>query len=138
MIEIQNRFKEYPYLQKQVKKLECVGHIHKHLGSWLRKLKSAKKGPFSNGKTLVEKGRFTDLINKLQNYFGIAIRQCAGKTSFEMKKAIRTVLFYCLEAPNLDTKHQMCPQEPHIWCKYRADKQNNTKHIKINHCYQQQ
>ena len=109
------------YPPKQVKKLEYVDHIHKRLGSWLRKLKGMKKGPLSDGKTLGRKGRLTyKMINKLQNCFGIAIRQCAGKTVFEMKKAVGVVLF-----SNLDIKHQMCSQEPVSWCKYQDDKQNN-------------
>ena len=52
--------------QKQVKKLECVGQIQKRMSSRLRKLKSIKKGPLSDGKTLDGKGRLTDkMINKL-------------------------------------------------------------------------
>ena len=51
------------------------------------------------------------MINKLQNCFGIAIRHCAGKTVFEIKRATRTVLFHCSETSNLDTKYQMCPRE---------------------------
>ena len=98
------------YPQKQVKKLECVGHIQKRLDSRLRKLKSTKQGPLSNDKTLGGKGRLTDkMINKLQNHFGIAVRQCGGGTVFQMKKAIGTVLFHCSEASNLDTKYKMCP-----------------------------
>ena len=66
------------------------------MGSRLRKLKSMKKGSLSDGKILGGKGRLTEqMINKLQNYFGIAIRQCAGKTVFETKKAIGAVLFHC-------------------------------------------
>ena len=115
------------YPQNQIQKLECVDHIQKRLVSRLRKLKSTKKGPLSDGKTLGGKGRLTDkMINKLQNYFGIAIRQSAGKTVFEMKKAIGAVLFHCSEASDLDLKHQMCPREADSWCKYQANKQNNT------------
>ena len=43
-----------------------------------------------------------------------------------MKKALGEVLFHCSEVSNLDTKHQMCPRGPGSWCKYQADKQNNT------------
>ena len=72
--------------------------------------KKYQKGPLSDGKTLGGKGRLTDkMINKLHNYFGIAIRQSAGKKVFEMKKAIGAVLFHCSEASDLDLKHQMCP-----------------------------
>lgn len=66
------------------------------------------------------------MIDQLQNYFGITYRQCARKTVFEMKKAIGAVLFHCSKASNLDTKHQICPREPGIWCKFQADKQNKT------------
>ena len=59
------------------------------MGSRLRKLKSMKKGPLSDAKTLGGKGRLTDKkINKLQNYFGIVIRQCTGKTVLETKKLL--------------------------------------------------
>ena len=55
----------------------------------MKKLKNSKKRPLSIGKTLGGKGHFPDkMINKLSNYFGVAIRQCVGKTVFEMKKAI--------------------------------------------------
>ena len=43
-----------------------------------------------------------------------------------MKKAIGAVLFHCSEASDLDLKHQMCPRVADSWCKYQADKQNNT------------
>ena len=65
----------------------------------MRKLKSTKKGPLFDGKTLGGKGRLTNkMIHKLQSYFRIGIRQSTGKTVFEMKKA---VLFHCSEASNL-------------------------------------
>ena len=44
------------------------------------------------------------MINKLQNYFAIAIRQSKGKTVYELKKEIGAVLFHCSEASNLDTR----------------------------------
>ena len=62
-----------PYNGKEVKKLECVGHIQKRVGARLRKLKSNSKSNLSDGKPIGGKGRLTDkMINKLQNYFGIA------------------------------------------------------------------
>ena len=101
------------YRQKQEKRPECVGHIQEQLRSRLRKLKRLKKEFFSNGKTLGGKSRLTDkMINKLQNYISIAIRQCAGRTVFKIKKAIGAVLFHCSEELNLDTKYQMWPREP--------------------------
>ena len=66
-----------------MEKLECVGHIQNHLGSHLRNLKHTMKGPLADGKTLSGKGRLTDkVINKLQNYFGIANRKSVGNTVY--------------------------------------------------------
>ena len=75
-----------PYPGTAVQKLECVGHIKKRFGGRLRKLKSSDKSPLSEGR-LTEK-----MINKLQNYFGIAVRQCTGTTVYQLKKAIGSVL----------------------------------------------
>ncbi|GFT37990.1 uncharacterized protein TNCV_4763831 [Trichonephila clavipes] len=50
-----------------VTKLECIGHIQKRIGGWLRQLKKTTKG-------LGGKRKLTDkLIDKIQNYYGIAI-----------------------------------------------------------------
>ena len=64
-----------------VKKLECVGHVKKRLGTRLRALKRKKKGIYialkkiaSKEKKVVEKNTFNKLtyaiIDKLQNYYG--------------------------------------------------------------------
>ena len=69
-----------PYHGKGVRKLECVWHIQKRLGARLRKLKTANKSALADGKPIGGKGQLTDeMINELQNYFGIAIRQSKGK-----------------------------------------------------------
>ncbi|XP_065678497.1 uncharacterized protein LOC136093423 [Hydra vulgaris] len=118
--------KQNPY-GKEITKLECVGHIQKRVGARLRKLKATNKSLLSDGKKLGGVGRLTDKkINKLQNYFGIAIRQCCGKSVYELKKAIGAVLFYCSEASSSDVRHAMCPQTNNTWCKYQADKINKT------------
>ena len=94
-----------------MEKLECAGHIQKRLGSRLHNLKLTMKGPLADGKTLGRNGRLTDkVINKLENYFGIALRQSTGNTVYQLKKAIRAVLFHCSEAADLETRHQVCPQ----------------------------
>lgn len=64
-----------------VVKKECVRHVQKRLGTALRKMKKEKKG-FGG------KGKLTDaMIDKLQNYYGIAIRNNSGNLT-AMKKAI--------------------------------------------------
>ena len=116
-----------PYNGVVVEKLECVGHIQKRVGGRLRKLKATNKAKLSDGKPLGGKGRLTEkLINKLQNYFGIAIRQSCGTTVYQLKKAIGAVLFHCSDAPSLEIRHQMCPRTADSWCKFQADKINNT------------
>ena len=47
------------------------------------------------GKKNSRKGRLTDkIINKMQNYYGMAIRQNPGQLH-EMKKSIGAVLWHC-------------------------------------------
>ena len=91
--------KNDPYPGIVVEKLECVGYIQKRLGSRQRNLKHTMKGPLADGKTLGGKGCLIDKVtNKLQNYFGIAIRQSTGNTVYQLKKPIGAVLFHCSEA----------------------------------------
>jgi hypothetical protein len=125
--------KNDPYPGLIVEKLECVGHVQKRVGNRLRKLKSTDKTKLADGKTLGGKGRLTDKsINKLQNYYGIAVRKSTGSTVYQMKKAIGAVLFHCSDALNLESRHYMCPRTIDSWCKYQCDKINNTKTYKEN------
>lgn len=60
------------YGEQIINKCECVGHVHKRMGSTLRKLKSSggRTKP-SDSKTIGGSGRLTDeLIDKLQVYYG--------------------------------------------------------------------
>ena len=120
-----------PYHGKEVKRLECVGHIQKHLGARLTTLKTTHTSTLVDGKPMGGKERFTyKMINKLQNYFGITITQ--SETVYELKNAIGAVLFHCSEASNLDTRHQMCSHSSVSWCKFQADKIDNTSLYKNN------
>ncbi|GFU85425.1 uncharacterized protein TNCV_2387291 [Trichonephila clavipes] len=56
------------YGKESVTKYECIGHVQKRVGARLRKLKSKNKN-------LSGKGKLTDsFIDRLQNYYGIAVR----------------------------------------------------------------
>ncbi|GBM47549.1 hypothetical protein AVEN_90262-1 [Araneus ventricosus] len=56
------------YDENSVAKCESIGHVRKRMGTHLRNLKNKNK-------KLGGKGKLTDnFINKLQNYYGIAIR----------------------------------------------------------------
>ena len=75
-----------------VEKLECVGHIQKRVGNRLRNLRNTMKTPLADGKTLRGRGRLTDkIINKLQNYYGLALRQSTGTTVYQLKKTVGAV-----------------------------------------------
>ena len=56
------------YTDVVVENIECVGHIQKRVGDRLRKKKKEVKG--LGGKTRLT----NEIIDRLQNYFGIAIR----------------------------------------------------------------
>lgn len=64
-------------------------------------------------------------IDKLQNYYGIAIRSNVGNQA-EMKKAIHASLFHCASSESRPL-HDHCPTGPESWCGFQRDK-NNYKH----------
>ena len=102
--------------------------IFKTAGSRLRKLKKEYGGKkLSDGKTL--RGRLRDKeINKLQNYFVIAIRaNCHSATA--MQKAIGAVVYHCSEANDPDARHMFCDKTPDTWCKYHKAKLEEKVHI---------
>ena len=69
-------------------KLECVGHVQKRVGTRLRNLKKNVKG--LGGK----KGKLTNsIIDRLQNYYGIAVRQNVNNLE-GMRKSIHATLFH--------------------------------------------
>ncbi|GFU13060.1 uncharacterized protein TNCV_1444941 [Trichonephila clavipes] len=98
------------YGENSVTKYECIGHIQKIVGSRLRKLKKNIKG-------LGGKGKLTDkFINKLQNYYGIAIRSNVGCLE-KMQSAVIAAFFHCCSS-NQNPMHGQCPTGKDSWCKY--------------------
>ena len=82
-----------PYSAYEVtpEKLECIGHVQKRLGTRLRNIVKSYKGtktPISGAKKLTEK-----IINSMQNFYGLAIRQNQDNI-YEMKKAVGAILFH--------------------------------------------
>ena len=105
-----------------VEKKECVGHVQKRLGTALRKLKKEKKG-------LGGKGKLTDnMIDKLQNYYGIAIRSNSGNLA-EMKQNVLATLFHCASTDKRSL-HTYCPKGESSWCRYQKDCANKTSTYK--------
>ena len=102
-----------------VNKKECIGHVQKRVGTSLRKLKKETPG-------LGGKGKLTDaMIDKLQNYYGIAVRSNVGNKD-GMKEAILASLFHC--GSNKDhALHGRCPKGASSWCKYQQAVANGNK-----------
>ena len=81
-----------PYSGTPVEKRECIKHIQKQIESRLCNLRSKHKEKLSDGKGICVHGRLTEkMINKLQNLYGIVLRQNVKKTVHKMKQL---VLFY--------------------------------------------
>ncbi|GFW73548.1 uncharacterized protein TNCV_4327051 [Trichonephila clavipes] len=96
------------YGKDSVTKYECIGHVQKRVGAILRKLKSKNKN-------LSGKGKITDsFIDRLQNYYGIAVRSNVGNLS-GLQQNVIAALFHCsssVEKP----MHEQCPIGKDSWC----------------------
>lgn len=102
----------------EISKVECIGHVQKRMGTRLRRLKKGNKaGKLSDGKSLSGRGRLTDaVIDKLQTYYGLAIRRNVGNLD-EMRKAVWATFFH-LSATDDDPCHGLCPKGPDTWCAF--------------------
>ena len=111
----------YPGIQ--VNKLECVGHYQKRVGTRLRNLKKREKG-------LGGRGCLTDaVIDRLQNFFGVAIRQNAGNLA-GMKASALATLFHVASSKTNNLHFPHCPTGINSWCKFNFDKANKTNTYK--------
>lgn len=101
-----------------IKKLECVGHIQKRMGTRLRKLKEKKRGvELADGKKLGGKNRLTDAaIQKLQIFYGLAIRRNT-KSVEDMRTAVWAIYFH-VQSTNAKPTHNLCPKDEDTWCKF--------------------
>ncbi|GFU83122.1 uncharacterized protein TNCV_2123181 [Trichonephila clavipes] len=85
--------------------------MFKRVGARLRKLKSKNKN-------LSGKGKLTDsFIDRLQNYYGIAVRSNVGNLS-GLQQNVIAALFHCsssVEKP----MHGQCPIGKDSWCYYQ-------------------
>ena len=105
---------KYTYPDHEIKKLECVGHYQKRVGTRLRNLKKKEKG-------LGRRGRLTDaVIDRLQNYFGVAIRQNSGNLTW-MKAGVLATLFHVASSKDNNWHFPHCPTGSNSWCKYNLD-----------------
>jgi len=113
----------HSYGESQVEKLECVGHVQKRIGTRLCNLKRKEKG-------LRGRVKLTDAtIDRLQNYYGIAIRQ-NKKNLVEMKKSVLASLFHVASTKDNNLHYPNCPEGPDSWCRYNRDRAQNTTSYK--------
>ena len=100
-------------------KKECIGHVQKRVGTALRKLKREIPGLGER------RGKLTDgTIDKLQNYYGIAIRANVGNLA-GIRKAIHASLMHCASSESRPL-HDHSPTGSTSWCKYQQDRANRT------------
>ena len=96
------------------------------MGTTPRKFHKANKG-------MGGKGKLTDkMIDKLLNYYGIAIRSNPGNLE-AMKKAVLSTLFHCASSDDVNNQWHMayCPPGENSWCGFMRDKatgKNEYKH----------
>ena len=128
---------------EKVVKYECIGHYQKRVGNRLRKLRLRVKGLGGKVKAKKEdkvqkkdegkvkktkekaKSRLTDaLIDRLQNYFGIALRSNVH-TVPELKSALLASLFHVASCKG-NNFLTYCPQTSDSWCQYHRDYINKT------------
>lgn len=109
---------EGPYgVDKPVVKEECVNHVHKRMGTALRKLVketteeyTTKSGEARKKKVMSGRGRLTEnTIDKLTSYYGAAIRRNVGKTVEEMSDDIWATYFHC-QSTDANPMHMNCPK----------------------------
>ena len=113
-----------PYGDFEIIKKECVGHAQKRLGlgTRLRTLRTTLKGKIlSDGKKISGRGRLIDkVINTMQNFYGMAIRQNTNDL-FAMRKSVIATLMHNTNFDDAETRHRYCPKRTDSWCKYQKD-----------------
>ena len=112
----------YPYGEDvEITKEECVGHVQKRVGHRLRKLKKDLSGKkLADGGRISGRGRLTDqLIDKLQAYYGMAVRSNKGDLQ-SMAKAIWASVMHRVSTDE-KPQHLHCPPGLESWCKWQQE-----------------
>ena len=111
---------------RPVKKEECINHVHKRMGTALRKLKDEtviqytnKKGEEKTKKLFGGKDKLTvEVMKKLQDYYQDAIRRNKGKSVKEMSDDIWST-YYHINSTDAVPMHFLCPVG--YWCFYKNE-----------------
>ncbi|XP_068237024.1 uncharacterized protein [Palaemon carinicauda] len=123
-----------PYEGVKVEKEECICHAQKRMGHRLLKMKSevseyitTKSGKQMKRSLLSGKNKLTQaIINSIQVYYGMAIRNNINTTVDQMRNAIWAI-YYHLTSDDEHPVHQMCPAGPESWCFYNRAVAKNEK-----------
>ena len=112
-------------------KEECVEHIQKRAGTGLRKLKKEQCGEkLEDGLGLSGRGRLTeDAIDRLQAYYGIAIRSNTHNLQ-SMCKAIWASLMHNVADTDPARQHRFCPAGDESWCKWQKQKAGGPDYVR--------
>lgn len=110
-----------------IKKIECVGHVQKRMGTRLRNLKKKLSGKkLEDGKGIGGVGRLTDpIIDKFQVYYGNAIRD--NKDNLHNMRIAVWAIWYHESSTDSDPQHHCCPPGPSSWCGYRQAQAEGTE-----------
>ena len=68
------------------------------------------------------------MLLKIQNYYGLAIKQNTGDLE-GMKLAIKAIKHHTIEKSDetFEQQHRFCPKHKDTWCRFWADRNENTK-----------
>ena len=122
---------EKPYGDIEIKKLDCVGHVGKRMGTRLRELKKSwKKRKMDDGKTIGGRGRLTDArIDKLQTYYRLAIIRNLHNVP-AMQREIMAGLYHTCANEDPSVQHCYCPNGEGSWCYWQRgqSRSDSSKH----------
>ena len=124
----------YPVIKE-----ECVGHVQKRMGAALTRFKKDMKGKkVSDGKVAEGTGRLTaEMIKKIQNYYGLVIRQNCGNLN-GMIKSVKAIFHHIVREPveALDVQRRFCPEALKAGVNSGETKPIIKKHIqKVEGCH---
>lgn len=124
---------EAVYGPAEVKKLECVGHVQKRLGSRLQSLKKRLgQTRLEDGKSIGGIGRLTkNRIDKLQVYYGNAIRDNSHNIQ-AMQNAVMAI-WHHTKSTDESPDHGLCPAGENSWCGFQRDFAKGTSDYKHSH-----
>ena len=96
-----------------------MGQVQKRVGCRSSNFKKNVKG-------LSGRGNLTnDMIDRLQNYYGINIRQNKNDLK-NMQAAVRGTLFHVASSKENNWHYPHCPEGKDSWCKFHQDRVNFT------------